>query len=80
MQRALAIAFLLAGPACTLFESDGESPPDAGPNGSGSSAVFEGDDPSPPDITLQWIVVGLSTIAVAGSLRSRRRESEPDSL
>ena len=72
MWRALVIAVLLA--ACG--GAGGESPPDAdvppdGPDGSGSNVVFEGEDPSPPDVTLQWIVVGLSVLIV-GRARVRR--------
>jgi hypothetical protein len=71
MWRALLIALMLA--ACG---EGGESPPDAdvppdGPDGSGSNVVFEGEDPSPPDVTLQWIVVGLSVLIV-GRARVRR--------
>lgn len=67
MRAALVIALFLV--ACG--DNGGTSLPDA--PGVGSSAAFEGADPSPPDVALSWIVIGLSTIVVAGSARSRYR-------
>ena len=75
LRAALLSTVLLA--ACV--DPDGMSP-DALPGdgeelGTSGSALF-GIDPSPPDVTLEWMVLGLSAILVAGSVRSRRRDDE----
>ncbi|HEU0030570.1 MAG TPA: hypothetical protein VFQ53_08055 [Kofleriaceae bacterium] len=79
MKRAAVLMLIVLG-AC--LDGGGTSPPDSpdGPNGSGSSAAIAGYDPSPPDVTLQWLVVGLSTIVIAGSLRARRRDPNTPAL
>ena len=33
---------------------------------------------NPPDVTLEWMVLGLSAILVGGSVRSRRRDVDND--
>jgi hypothetical protein len=74
MQRAALVTALFLA-ACT----DGGSSvgPDAlgdvDNTGSGSNAAMFGFDPSPPDVTLEWMVIGLSVIVIGSSVRSRRR-------
>ncbi len=77
MKRAVLIAFFLA--ACGDVGTTPDGGPD-GPAGSGSNAALAGLDPSPPDVALEWIVVALSTVVVAGSLRSRRRDAKQPPL
>ena len=68
----LSVIFLAA-----CVDSDGMSPDvlpdDQDPMGMSGSALF-GTDSSPPDVTLEWMVLGLSAILVGGSVRSRRRD------
>lgn len=76
MQRAaLVITLMLV--ACG--EDDGTGMlPDAAPDaatGSGSGVAMAS-DPNPPDVTLEWIVIGLSVVVVGGSVRSRRRAAK----
>lgn len=71
--RRLVLGIAIALAACG---DDGHGSLPDGP-GDGSNAARAGLDPSPPDVTLQWMVVGLSTLVVAGSIRSRRRDKTP---
>jgi hypothetical protein len=77
LRLALVSTLLLGGSLLNEGGGEGGPLPDApdepDPDGSGSNVVFEGEDPSPPDLTLQWIVVGLSTVIVLAPVRSRRR-------
>lgn len=73
LRAAFAIA-ILAG--CV---EHGSTPPDDGGSGSEGAAVVVG-DVSPPDITLELVVVGLSTVVVVGPLRPRRRDAKSREL
>ena len=71
MLRASMLSVILLA-ACV--DPDGGMSPDALPMDMDmSGAALFGTDPSPPDVTLEWMVLGLSAILVGGSVRSRRR-------
>lgn len=78
LPRGLLLTILFAG--CL---GGGMSPPDSGvdaPDGSGSAFdSLTGPEISPPDVTLQWIVVGLSAAVIIGSA-ARRRNAKPFEL